>query len=198
MTQQHAKMMRILALMDEAPLKKDPATLRSAPMTDAPALQPRLPVTVLMQCTPLPDHPWLSERRTVVSVLPRLDPATPRPTATATAEPTDMATPQSQLLRFDNLVLELHPDEAENYYLNISTTTPRCFVVMQEASGTTPPEPLLVTASADLAASYESVDHEVAVVTLDPALYLAVETFALTHYIPQEFVKRKRKNWTQP
>lgn len=155
-------------------------------MKDAPPLQSHLPVTVVVQCTQTPEHRWQSETRQVVAVIAR----------TADSEP-PATSDNAEMLRYDNLQIDLHADEADSYYLNISTEQPRCFVVLNENDETGKYEPFIVTASPDLAASYESVDHPIEVVALDPALYPAIETFVLTHHIPEEFKKRKRKNWSE-
>jgi len=162
-------------------------------MKDAPPLHSHLPVTVLVQCTQTPEHRWQAEKRQVVAVLPR---GAMLPPSAAKSEERPDLTQGAQMLRYDHLQIELHADEADSYFLNISTTQPRCFVVLSENDETGKHEPFIVTASPDLAASYESVDHPIEVVALDPALYPAIEAFVLTHHIPQEFKKRKRKDWS--
>lgn len=178
----------------ETGLANLPIQQKGAPMTDAPPLQSHLPVTVVVQCTQTPEHRWQSETRQVVAVIAR---------TAESDQPAEVGGGQSdqvddaEMLRYDHLQIELHADEADSYYLNISTEQPRCFVVLNENDETGKHEPFIVTASPDLAASYESVDHPIEVVALDPALYPAIETFVLTHHIPEEFKKRKRKNWSE-
>lgn len=163
-------------------------------MQDAPPLQSHLPVTVVIQCTPTPEHRWQTETRELIAVMPRAS----EQSQSASAPNNESQPPNgTQMLRYDHLQIELHADEADSYYLNISTEQPRCFVVLNENEETGEYEPFIVTASPDLAASYESVDHPIEVVPLDPALYPPIEAFVLTHHIPEAFKKRKRKNWSE-
>lgn len=174
-----------------------------APMVDTPPLLRRIPVTILMQCVPLPEHRWLDERRQIIGVIPRSGAdrgAEPRTEATESPASTNgegHEENQTRIIRYDTFEITLYVDEADSYYLNISTTTPRCFVIMNVDEESGKSEPLMVTVSADLAASYESVDHAIEVVKMDPAFYPDVEAFVLTHHIPEKFVKRKRKNWSE-
>lgn len=164
--------------------------LRGAPMTDMPVGQRRLAVTVLMQITPTPDHRWMDHKREVIAVIPRQAYQSPA------RVPGDAAQGNAELIRFDSLEISLHRDEVESYYMNISTDTPRVFVILHENEENGQTEPMLVTVSADLAASYESVDHAIEVVSMDPRFYPDVEAFVLTHHIPEKIVKRKRKDWS--
>ncbi|MGH1360355.1 MAG: DUF3305 domain-containing protein [Burkholderiaceae bacterium] len=160
-------------------------------MTDLSEQQRRIAVTVIMQCTPTPDHRWVSEKREILAVIPRghYQP----PAGGAAVENTGA----QRLIRYDTLEIPLYIDEVDSYYLNISTKTPRTFVILDQNDESGELEPLLVTVSADLAASYESVDHPIEVVEMDPHFYPVVEAFVLTHHIPEKLVKRKRKNWSE-
>ncbi len=159
-------------------------------MTDRPVGQCVLPVTVVMQVTPTPEHRWMDHKREIIAVMPRQD------YHGAVQEPVGTGERDAELIRFDSLEITLHRDEVESYYMNISTETPRVFVILHQDEESGQTEPFIVTVSADLAASYESVDHPIEVVPMDPRFYPDVEAFVLTHHIPEKIVKRKRRNWS--
>ncbi|MGC1440474.1 MAG: DUF3305 domain-containing protein [Burkholderiaceae bacterium] len=178
---------------------------KRVPMQDGPELLARVPVSVLMQITPTPEHRWLSESLQTLAVIPA-DAATATATTTiATGPVAAVATPKAgdqrgddepRLIRHDGLILELHPDEAESYYLNLMVENPRCFVVF-DSDDSGRPLPFLVTPSFDLATSYEENDRRVDSVPLDSGLYSNVEAFVLNYYVPEKVIKRKRRNWSE-
>ena len=92
--------------------------------------------------------------------------------------------------------VELHKDEAESYYFNIVSDTPRAFVICTlDDNG--PLQPLIVTLSYDEAASYLESDDIVESVAMPAELYRWVEQFVLENYLPQKKKKRKRENWKE-
>jgi hypothetical protein len=92
--------------------------------------------------------------------------------------------------------VELHKDEAESYYFNIVSDTPRTFVICTlDDNG--PLRPLIVTLSYDEAASYLESDDIVESVAMPAELYRWVEQFVLENYLPQKKKKRKRENWKE-
>jgi len=92
--------------------------------------------------------------------------------------------------------VELHKDEAESYYFNIVSDTPRAFVICTlDDNG--PLRPLIVTLSYDEAASYLESDDIVESVAMPAELYRWVEQFVLDNYLPQKKKKRKRENWKE-
>ena len=92
--------------------------------------------------------------------------------------------------------VELHKDEAESYYFNIVSDTPRAFVICTlDDNG--PLRPLIVTLSYDEAASYLESDDIVESVAMPAELYRWVEQFVLENYLPQKKKKRKRENWKE-
>ena len=160
-------------------------------MRDAPAIVSHLPVTVVVQVTPLIDHRWLDQRLETIAVLARNDDYEGG-TQDTSAQPAD----GPRTLRYDQLSIDLHVDECESYYFNLMVDEPRCFVVYRNLDGGNL-EPFVVTPSYDLAASYEEGDHRVDAVALDPALYPHVEAFVLSHYAPEKKQRRKRRNWSK-
>lgn len=95
---------------------------------------------------------------------------------------------------YGGLSVQLHPDEAEDYYRNLTVPTPRCFVVTQEDEQGEQ-VPFLVTLSFDEANAYLEGDGEVHAVDLSAELYRWLEAYVLRHYVPQKKVKRKLNDW---
>ncbi|MEZ5740861.1 MAG: DUF3305 domain-containing protein [Burkholderiaceae bacterium] len=179
--------------MSETPVD---APGRGAPLQDGPPLQATLPVTVLVRCTPTPSHRWQSHRYETIAVLPAQaagdTPAQPSASSPGTGH--DAETDRPRLVRHDGLEMRLYPDEAESYYLNLLTDSPRCFVIYKPDDADDR-RPFLVTPSFDLATSYEGGDHPVEAVDLDPAFHRAIEAYVLNFHIPEQKRKRQRQDW---
>ncbi|MCP5265963.1 MAG: DUF3305 domain-containing protein [Burkholderiaceae bacterium] len=163
------------------------------PVSDGIEVVDRIPVTVILRTEALAQNRWLAERRSVVAVLPA-DPAAP--VDLGRQDLLDQV-PGARLERFDGLEIELHPDECESYYFNLMVEAPRCFVVSRRLEDDAI-EPFIVTPSFDLANAYTEGDDQVDSVALDPGLLIGIEAYVLTHFAPQERVKRRRKNWSGP
>ncbi|GEM_PF-246530 len=185
--------------MSEHPPTKDLTTIaaptqaqtrRYVPLADQQDRPPDcFPVSVLVRVTPVTDHPWLRERRQFVGIVLAQ-------TATQ-ARAADDAAAADHLLRIDGLTLRLFADEAESYYHNLTVEAPRCFLVSRpDADGRL--QPFLVTASFDQANAYFEGDEQVDALPMPAALCQALERFVLTHYVPTERKKRKRKQWVEP
>ncbi len=173
----------------------------AVPLQGVPETATQLAVSVVMRITPTPEHRWLDERVETLAVVP----------ATASAANGESAAEQpgsggesaaqgSRIIRHDGLTLDLFADEAESYYSNLMVDDPRCFVIFhadEDEDEDAQPTPFIVTASADLAASYEEGDHRIDAVPLDPALLPTIEAFVLMHYVPEKRIKRKRRDWSK-
>lgn len=165
-------------------------------MQDGPPLQAAIPVTVLVRCTPTPSNRWQTHRYETIAVLPA--PAASDLQQDLSLPPADPGSGDEagrpRLIRYDGLDMRLYPDEAESYYLNLLTDSPRCFVIYKpDDAGDR--RPFLVTPSFDLATSYEGGDHPVEAVELDPAFHPAIEAYVLNFHIPEQKLKRKRQDW---
>ena len=138
------------------------------------------------------DSPWINERWQLRAVMPGQE----RPESGVIAKNPHggQSTVQPTSVRYDGLRLVLYADESESYYHNLNVAEPRCYVVLRQ-EGDAAPEPVLVTASFDAANAYAEGDDLVDTAPLDPLLYLWIEEFVLTHYVPTERKKRKREPW---
>jgi len=106
-------------------------------------------------------------------------------------------TDNSQLL-WSGLTVELYRDQAESYYHNLMSDSPKAFIVCRSNEGDDKHcQPFLVTLSYDEAASYMEVDELVYSVALPPELYRWIEQFVLAHYVPEKKQKRRRESWKE-
>jgi hypothetical protein len=110
-------------------------------------------------------------------------------------QPLHAATEDTQYL-WTGLSVELHRDDAESYYFNIISDTPRVFVICSQQQSE-PLQPLLATLSYDEAASYMETDEVVESVAMPAELYRWVEQYVLENYLPEKRKKRKRDNWKE-
>jgi hypothetical protein len=84
---------------------------------------------------------------------------------------------------FRGLRLQLRREEAEGYYLNISTQKPRVFVMWQMDRDCAVPHQ--VSASYNDACTWMDAGEQVDSVAMPPELYNHVSAFAREHYRPQ-------------
>ena len=97
---------------------------------------------------------------------------------------------------WSGLPFELHRDEAEAYWYNLTSESPSLFVICHES-----PDgelaPFRVTADRDMAAVSLESDDQVFAVPVPPEIYQSIEQFVVANYVPKERKKRKRKNWSE-
>ena len=143
----------------------------------------RFPVNVIMQRVAL-DNRWTSERWEAFAV--ELETA-PVGAPVALSE---------SRWRCPGLEVELHPVEAEGYYLNLSARDPKVFVLwrMAEPGDDAEPRarPLIVTVSYNEAARFLDAGEQVDAVPMPAALLAAMESFVAKHYKPEPRKKVKR------
>ena len=112
----------------------------------------RFPVAVIFQRTEL-NNRWVNERWEPIAVVPPV--VLPVTTGRDTPIPVKISdSPSSTRWRFDGHAFELHPCEAEGYYLNLAAPDPKAFVMwrMTEEGGDPPLFPVIVTVSYNEAA----------------------------------------------
>ena len=153
----------------------------------------RIPVDVVMERIPLVNR-WASERwqpATVVAVgVPSVD--------------ADIVAGRPQLLSqsdegtqwcFPRCAIELHPTEAEGYYLNLSAPQPRVFVMWRFDDQATPPaRPVVVTLSYNEAARMMDGGEQVDGVAMPPALEAMLAPYVDVHYKPEPRKKNRRND----
>lgn len=161
--------------------------LISKPMSQAE----RHTVAVIMQRTEVRRGQWSVPSWSAVSVVAGEHLAGKGPGRTAIRE-TDS---DAQFL-WSGLSLLLYRDLAEDYWYNLTGEKPSLFVICHE----TPDgelTPFRVTADHDSAAVCLESDDQVFAVPIPPEIYQRIEQFVVTHFVPSERKKRKRKNWSE-
>ena len=99
-------------------------------------------------------------------------------------------------LLYTGLRVCLYKDDAESYYFNLVSDSPRVFVICSQEAGS-PLRPIIATLSYGEATSYMETDDTVESVAMPPELYRWAERFVLEHYVPEKRRKRKRENWKE-
>lgn len=92
--------------------------------------------------------------------------------------------------------IELHPTEAEGYFLNITAPDPRIFVMWRMFDdGVQPPaRPVLLTVSYNQAGRYMDGGEQVDGVAMIPAIADWMRPFIAAHYKPEPRRKVKRND----
>jgi hypothetical protein len=151
----------------------------------------RFPVAVIFARTTLANR-WASERWEPIAVVPPVvAPATVSPPPVKIGD--DAA---GTRWRFDGHAFELHPSEAEGYYLNIVAPDPKAFVMwrMREDGGDPPVFPVIVTVSYNEAARMLDGGERVDAVPLPDGIRSWLEPFVAEHYRPEPKTKVRRND----
>jgi len=97
--------------------------------------------------------------------------------------------------RHAGLALELHPAEAEGYYLNLASPDPKAFVMWRADPERVPPvDIVVVTLSYHQAARMLDGGEQVDAVPLDPVLRARLGPFVAEHYKPEPRRKVRRND----
>lgn len=150
----------------------------------------RFPVAVIMECRPPGEGPWASEEWQLVGVV--AGSAGAAGSERRTIMRADAGTTQ---ILWRGFTLTLYADDGESYYQNLQGEQPSVFVVCRQEEDETEAVPLLATVSYDEASSYLEVDDLVFAVPMPPEVYVWLERYVVTNYVPMEKKKRKREKW---
>ncbi|CAG1002222.1 hypothetical protein BURK1_02949 [Burkholderiales bacterium] len=99
--------------------------------------------------------------------------------------------------RFPGQTIEMHPSEAEGYYLNLNSPDPRSFVMWRrrdDPDAEPAVYPVVVTLSYNQAARMMDGGEQVDSVPLDPDLRAMLEPYVAVHYKPEPRRKHKRND----
>ena len=98
--------------------------------------------------------------------------------------------------RCRGLEIELHPTEAEGYFLNLTAPDPRIFVLwrMFDDGASPPARPVLLTISYNQAGRYMDGGEQVDGVPMIPAIADWMRPFIAAHYKPEPRRKVKRND----
>lgn len=134
------------------------------------------------------ENRWINEKWEIVGVVPALpDPADVAP------QPRQIFADETRTqYRVDGLALELFRDEAENYYLNLSSPEPRVFVMWRLEDDFA--RPVVITVSYGEAARMLDSGEQVDGVPMPPEVAGWLGEFVNTHYKPEPKRKVRRND----
>lgn len=144
--------------------------------------KPLFEVSVVMRRVQLVNR-WVSEKWELAAVEPDVGAATISCVALG-----------NDHWRWQGFTLDLHPSEAEGYYLNLSAPEPRVFVMwrLEEWNGIETARPWVTTASYHEAARMMDGGETVESVQLPAAIREWIEPWLALHYKPEPRKKHRR------
>ena len=154
------------------------------------------PVDVIIERIPLRNR-WASERWEPVAVEPVAE------AGAGSAQPRDAIPGMNPCCREGenrwrcrDFAIELHPTEAEGYYLNLSAPDPRVFVMWRMFDDGNAPaaRPVLLTVSYNEAARFMDGGEQVDGVPMIPAIADWMRAFVAVHYKPEPKRKARRND----
>jgi hypothetical protein len=149
--------------------------------------KPKFPVAVVMQRRLL-DNRWQSEAWEPLGVVPSVEPK---------GEPRLLVEEGGvQQWLHPGFVLQLHRDEAEGYYLNVSLPGARVFVLWRMEGGK--PLPLDVTASYNEGGRWLDGGHSVDSVAMPPEIFAWVGEYVEQNYRPEPKKRIKPRSFVHP
>ena len=148
----------------------------------------RIPVDVIMERVPLHNR-WASERWQAAGVVPT-------DAAFAERPPIERLDGEANpCWRCAGLAIELHPTEAEGYFLNLSSPHPKAFVLWRMFDeGEPSARPVVVTVSYNEAGRFLDAGVQVDGVDLPSAVADCMRRFIATHYRPEPRRKVRRND----
>jgi len=151
-------------------------------------------VDVIIERIPLASR-WASERWQPVAV--ELAPASaPKPDRNAAPGSLPCVAEGPNRWRCQGFELELHPTEAEGYFLNLTAPDPRIFVMWRQFDDGAMPvaRPVLLTLSYNQAGRYMDGGEQVDGVPMLPAIADWMRPFIAEHYRPEPRRKVRRND----
>ena len=138
-------------------------------------------LSVALSCTHKNNGRWQYEKTELAAVAPCND------------ENETLSSEQNgaSMTLWRGLKLHLNRESCESYWANVSTDSPRLFVVCRKENGET--RPVCITASGEEAAGYGETDDEILSAPMPQWIVEPVEQFVIAHYRPEEKKVRKRK-----
>lgn len=123
--------------------------------------------------------------------------------ASDTGEPAGTSD-KGDLFAWSGFEVNLYKDACERYWHALIGDKPLVYVICRDETDETngPDEmspslrPIAVTLDYDDASAASETDSPVLSAPIPGELYRTMERFVLTHYRPQTFKKRKRRNWS--
>lgn len=154
---------------------------QNAPMLASENVESRRwPAAVIMQRTAL-NNRWASEKWEAISVVPDIDPGA--------ASRVILQNPDLMQILYSGLQIKLQRDEAEGYYMNITSPQPKVFVLWR--MGETWAEPQQLTVSYHEGSRWLDSGESVDGVPLPVELLPWMAAYCAEHYRPEPPKKKK-------
>jgi hypothetical protein len=145
-------------------------------------------VAVLIRHRSTPPEPWLSDSWQVIGVVVH------NRAESVAGRVRVRSDPGGEDYLWVGLSLRLFKDELESYYYNLTSNNPSLYVIsLVDDQGVL--QPFRVSACFDEANACSEAGHHVEAVPMPPELYRWVESYVLTHYLPEPRRQRKRRDW---
>ena len=104
----------------------------------------------------------------------------------------------SAFQRHPGFEITLFRDEAEGYYLNVATGTPKVFVMWRQEEGADTPTPHSVTASYNEAARWMDAQEKVDTVPMPESMAQWLNAYVTANYKPEPKKKRVKISFLAP
>jgi hypothetical protein len=152
-------------------------------------------VDVLMERVPIVNR-WVSEQWRPAAVVPVGEMAPEAGVVEPGAAERVTDGPAGTTWRFSGHAIELHPTEAEGYFLNITSETPLVFIMWRQAEdgGEPAARPQVVTVSYNQAGRIMDGGERVDPVPMPEAILAWMRPFVAEHYKPEPRRKMKRND----
>jgi len=162
---------------------------------DYSAARAEIPVSVMVECREARVGQWVEDQWQAIAVVAGEE-------VKGEASSTILVHEDSTCRRYlwTGLRLTLYRDACEAYWYNLMSGKPYLYVICQEDevdSGADSLVPMLVTADQQEANGHMETDDRVFSVPMPVQVHEWLERFVVTHYVPEEKKKRKRRNWAK-
>lgn len=172
--------------LDSVAVESGGLLAQNAPMLESETIESqRWPAAVIMQRTAL-NNRWASEKWEASSVLPDLNSTA---LELGAAPRVILETPEILQVLFSGLQIRLQRDEAEGYYMNITSPQPKVFVLWR--MGETWAEPHFLSVSYNEGARWLDSSEMVDGVPLPMELVPWLASYCADHYRPEPPKKKK-------
>ena len=156
----------------------------------------RIPVTVMVEGREGRVGQWVEEQWEAIAVVAGEDVRAKSASSATLIHEDDTC----RRYLWTGLNLVLHRDACESYWYNLMSGKPYLFVIChvdEYQSGVDSLKPMLVTADQQEANGHMETDDRVFSVPMPAQVHDWLERFVVTHYVPAQKKKRKRRDWAK-
>ena len=173
------------------------------PAKQDPGIKLVIPVTVILERRMISRSFWSMPSWYLHTVGVGNDLVAGQQPRSASGEPAGTSD-KGDLFVWSGLTVTLFKDECERYWHALIGEKPLVYLLCRDETDSSDGaddsplsmRPILATLDYDAASAAAETDTPVLSAPIPGELYRAMERFVLTHYRPQKFQKRKRRNWS--